>query len=184
MKEFSMNRHVFWLPAMCLTFLIAGLFLNCGCKNSEHRNLNDIACTYSRRSLSPEFLAFRSNVLESASTQDVDRFVDLVYPSFRNSISEDLKERVLFAFRQGSKIDLWCFGPFPGEHDEVLEKFRQYQHEDNGSVGVWGCHLVELIDQRPSLMLNFPIVEVRGQCWIVSPDSWEFGRRPMTEIRE
>ena len=91
---------------------------------------------------------------------------------------------MLFAFRQGSKIDLWCFGPFPGEHDEVLEKFRQYQHEDNGSVGVWGCHLVELIDQRPSLMLNFPIVEVRGQCWIVSPDSWEFGRRPMTEIRE
>ena len=140
MKEFSMNRHVFWLPAMCLTFLIAGLFLNCGCKNSEHRNLNDIACTYSRRSLSPEFMALRSNVLESASTQDVDRFVDLVYPSFRNSISEDLKERVLFAFRQGSKIDLWCFGPFPGEHDEVLEKFRQYQHEDNGSVGVWGCH--------------------------------------------
>ena len=170
-----MNRHVFGLPAMCLSFLIPGLFLNCGCKASAPRNLNDIACTYSRRSLSPEFLAFRSNVLESASTQDVDRFVDLVYPSFRNSISEDLKERVLFAFRQDSKIDLWCFHPFPEEHDAVLEKFWQYQHEDNGSAGVWSCHLVELIGQRPSFMVSFPVVEVHGRCWIVLPDSWEFG---------
>ena len=173
-----------WLPTMCLIVLIAALFLNWGCKHSGDPNLDDIACTYSRRSPSPEFMAFRSNVLQVASTHDVDRFVELVHPSFRNSISEDLKDRVQFAFRKASTIDLWCFEPFSGEHDEVLEKFRQYQHEDNGSVGVWGCHLVELIDQRPILMFNFPIVEVSGKCWIVSPDSWEFGERPVTEIRE